>query len=116
MTLMNYRPVYDPGFKPAILELESFFSRVKEAPKKKVTLVVERNNGYNFVYTLDVFSDEVTHKEENYRIVERIAKTILWIAGGYKILISGSEVIYQQLKEEYSATGIRAFDADFMST
>lgn len=115
MTLMNYRPVYDPGFKPAILELESFFSRVKQAPNKKVTLVVERNNGYNYVYSLDVFRDEVAHKEENYRVVERIVKTILWIAGGYKIIISGSEVIHQQLKEEYSATGIRAFDADFMS-
>ena len=112
---MNYKPVFDPGFQPAILELESFFRRVKEVEHKKLTLVVERNNGYNYVYSLNIFADEATHKEENYRVVERIVKTILWIAGGYKIIISGSEQIYQQLKEEYHATGVRAFDADFMS-
>jgi predicted NBD/HSP70 family sugar kinase len=48
-------------------------------------------------------------------MAERIAKTILWVCGGYKIAISGSKYIYENLKNAYSKEGARAFDEDFMS-
>ena len=77
-------------------------------------MVVERNGGYNYVYSFDAFRDGI-NDELNYRVAERLAKTVLWVCGGYKIGIAGSKEIFRRLKEAYSKNGARAFDEDFMS-
>ena len=113
---MKYIPKYDSNFKPAYLELASFKEKVaKEAKKGHLGLCLERTKGYNYVYEMDVFLDNCGHDEENYKISERIVKTLLWLAGGYKIYVSGSKNIYNRLKEDYSANGKRSFDFHFMS-
>ena len=53
--------------------------------------------------------------ERNVFIVERLIKSILWIVGGYKIYISGSEVVYNKIKSFYTDGGFRDFDYHFMS-
>ena len=110
-------PKLDPKFYPMIKALENFEAKVNGVPaqdRAKITLVVERNGGYNYVYSYEGFKDGV-EDELNYRIAERLAKTILWVCGGYKIGVCGSKVIYEKLKAAYSKTGARAFDEDFMS-
>jgi len=52
-------------------------------------------------------------KENEY--IERLVKTLLWIYGGYKIIIGGSKKIGEYIKKIYSEEGKRAFDAKFMS-
>ena len=47
-------------------------------------------------------------------MAERLAKTILWLVGGYKIYVLGDEGVYNFLKDAYTDTGIRAFDKNFM--
>ena len=37
----------------------------------------------------------VFYKKDIYEIVERLIKTILWVAGGYKIYISGDKYVYE---------------------
>ena len=109
------KPVLDPKFYPMITALEDYERAVKDAGKpNKVTLVVERNGGYNYIYTFDAFQDGVNDRY-NCRIAERLLKTILWVCGGYKIGIAGSKVVYESIKAVYSKTGARAFDEDFMS-
>ena len=113
---MRYVPKYDAGFKPAIIELENFFNEVKKAEEtNKLTICLERSKGYNYVYNIDIFKDGTGHDEENYRIVERIVKTLLWVAGGNVVYVCGSHYIYKKLSEAYSATGARAFDFNFMA-
>ncbi|MBQ5926879.1 MAG: ROK family protein, partial [Clostridia bacterium] len=110
-------PKLDPKFYPMIKALENFESKVNaqsEDNRSNITIVVERNGGYNYVYSYVGLKDGVDD-ELNYRIAERLVKTILWVCGGYKIGVYGSEVIYNRLKEAYSKTGARAFDEDFMS-
>ena len=51
----------------------------------------------------------------NIRMADRLAKTILWVVGGYKIGVAGSRKIYEALKNAYTKDGARAFDEDFMS-
>ena len=113
---MKYVPKYDSGFKPAIIELNNYMENVKNAKEKSLlTICLERTKGYNYIYKIEIFKDGTGHDEENSEVIERIVKTILWIAGGYIIYVNGSKYIYERLKEAYSKTGARAFDFNFMS-
>ena len=100
-------PKLDKNFYPMIKALEDFEARVNSEKAENVTtvtLVVERNGGYNYVYSYKALKDGVDDKL-NYRVAERLAKTILWVCGGYKISVAGSEHIYHELKKAYSKTG-----------
>ena len=108
-------PVLDKNFYPMIKAIEDFDAAVKKSGKsQKVTIVVERNGGYNYVYSYEAFADGV-NDALNIRMADRLAKTILWVVGGYKIGVAGSRKIYEALKNAYTKDGARAFDEDFMS-
>lgn len=110
------RPVLDKNFYPMIKALEEYDAEVKKSGNTaEVALIAERNGGYNYVYKYTAFADGSGKDEWNFRIAERLAKTILWVVGGYKISVSGSKKIYEGLKKAYTADGARAFDVDFMS-
>lgn len=112
---MKYIPSLDKNFSPLILKIREFNELVKKSNKTcNLTICLERNQGYNYFYNIDIFKDGTGHDEENYDLVERIVKSLLWIVGGYKIYVSGSKYIYEHLKEAYCEKGARAFDADFM--
>ena len=71
------------------LVLKDYKERVeKSVSPDKVYFSIERHNGYNYQFGLDVFSDPSMYSE-NLFIIERLIKTALWIAGGYKITILG---------------------------
>ncbi|MBE6625851.1 MAG: ROK family protein [Ruminococcaceae bacterium] len=105
----------DPGFMPMAVVYRDFEAAVKAEGGEKLTIGLERNDGLTSVFTIDVYKDGTGHDEENHDFVERIIKTLLWVRGGYKIIIAGSKVIADRIKEDYSESGIRAFDRDFMS-
>lgn len=112
-----YKVKLDPDFYPMIKALEDFNNKIaslSEEDKSKITIVVTRNNNYNYIYSFLGYRDGINDLE-NYNIAERLIKTILWLCGGYKIGISGSKYIYEQIKKDYTAFGSRDFDADFMS-
>ena len=109
------KPVLDKNFYPMIQALNDFDALVKKSGKSvRVTLVAERSGGYNYVYSYDALQDGV-NDAFNFRIAERMAKTILWVVGGFKISVAGSKSIYEYLKKAYTLDGLRAFDVDFMS-
>ena len=110
----NYIPQYEPSFKPAIIEMQKFQEEVsKSKDKTELIICLERNKGYNYHYKMLIYKDGIGHDEENYFVVERICKMILWIVGGYKFYISGSELITNKLKSEYQVNGKRNFDVLF---
>jgi len=112
---MKFVPAYDGGFTPMILKLREYKKEVAASGNsKKLKICIERNKGYNYVYEIDIFA-AADKQEENYRIVERIIKSLMWIVGGYKIYVCGDEYIYENIKKAYSPSGKRAFDADFMA-
>ena len=107
---------FDKNFYPMIIALDDYAAAVKQnGAKNHVGVMVERDNGYNYEYDFDAFPDGV-NDEYNYKMSERIIKTVLWVCGGYKIIISGSKKIYEYIKNAYTNKGIRAFDVDFMQT
>ncbi len=109
------KPKLEEQFYPMIKAIEDFDSAVKACGKsQKVTFVVERSGGYNYVYTYQAFCDGV-NDDLNFKMAERLVKTILWVCGGYKISVAGSKAIYEYLLKSFSMSGNRAFDVDFMS-
>lgn len=104
----------DPNFQPMINVINDYKKRVAESDSCKLMLALERENGYIATYSMDVFADGTGHDEENYGIIERIIKSLIWIKGGYKVYISGSKKIYEGIKDAYRIGGAREFDAGHM--
>ncbi len=103
----------DPKFQPLSLVCR----QMREATKndgQDLVIGIERNKGYTTTYKTRIFCDGTGHEEENFKFVERIAKSLLWVAGGYRIIIAGSEVVGNKIKEAFSHGGSRDFDVNFM--
>lgn len=103
----------DPQFRPLALVCREMREKTKDNGQD-IIIAVERNKGYTTTYKTRIFKDNTGHDEENFRFVERIAKSLLWVAGGYKIIIAGSETVGNKLKEAYTKGGLREFDVQFM--
>ncbi len=107
---------FDKNFLPMIKVLREFKTAVKKEKRKQFKIAVEQNGGFITRYDIDIFDSENNEKrEQNFKIVERIVKTLLWIAGGYKICVCGDECLFNRLIATYSRCGERAFDVEFMS-
>lgn len=103
----------DPQFKPMSLVCREM-RELTQADGQDIIIAVERNKGYTTTYKTRIFRDGTGHDAENYAFVERIVKTLLWVAGGFKIIIAGSETVAAKIKEAYSYGGARDFDVHFM--
>ena len=103
----------DPGYMPMSLVCREMRQATAEVGQDLI-IAIERNKGYTTTYKTRVYPDGTGHDEENFRFVERIVKSLLWVAGGYKIIIAGSEVIGAKIKEAYTDGGLRDFDVHFM--
>ncbi len=112
---MKFSTVYDKTFNPISIVLRDYKANVLKEENKTLKICVERNDGYNFIYELQIFSSPEKN-EENFAIAERIIKSILWVTGGYKIYVDGDDYIFNRIKEAYTSKGSRAFDVDFMCT
>lgn len=110
---MKFVPVLDKQFRPMYLEYMQYESDVKTAEHKTIKVCVERNDGYKYVYSYDIFAEE-KYSERNNKMAERLIKTILWVVGGYKIYICGDNGVYEYIKNAYTTNGLRAFDKGFM--
>ncbi len=106
----------DDNFRPAVLWDRTFIDNVKNSGESvPLSIGIEKNDGSVLVYKTHVFSDESDFASYNYQYVERLVKTLLWIYGGYKIIIGGSKKIGEYIKKIYSEEQKRAFDVKFMS-
>ncbi len=103
----------DPQFQPLALVCREMREATKENGQDLV-IAVERNKGYTVTYKTRIYKDGTGHDEENFAFVERMAKALLWVAGGYKIYIAGSDVVGEKIKAAYTDGGLRDFDVHFM--
>lgn len=99
----------DPQFQPLSVVCREMREATKEVGQD-IVIAVERNKGYTTTYKTRIYKDGTGHDEENFRFVERIVKSLLWIAGGYKIIIAGSETVGNKIKQAYTMGGLREFD------
>ena len=102
------KPILDSDFQPAVYFNRDFLAKATHP----FAIAVEREDG--LVYRRDTrLGDDPA---ENFRYAERLIKTILWCAGGWKVMLAGDHAVYEAIRDAYTKEGLRAFDVDFWST
>ncbi|HLJ85289.1 MAG TPA: ROK family protein [Candidatus Angelobacter sp.] len=104
----------DPGFLPAALFTRKYRALVQAKGGVPLRLGLERGDGSISTYSTTVLPASAGHEAATLLHVERIAKFLLWQRGGWKFYVGGPASIGQFIKDAYSPTGSRKFDADFM--
>lgn len=103
----------DPKFQPLSVVIRDMRQATKD-DGQDIVIAIERNKGYTTTYKTRIYKDGTGHDEENFKFIERLTKSLLWVAGGYKVIIAGSEVVGAKIKEAFSYGGLRDFDVKFM--
>ena len=99
-------------FKPPITVLQELKHAAR--PSDKVLAIAwERENGYVSRYDLPLPA-RAEELPEVMLLAERIVKFLLWAAGGWHLILSGPRKLCLAIKQQYTATGARAFDVQFM--
>ncbi len=110
-------PSLDNGFRPAVLWNHAFLNVVRSSGEEIPLIIsLERGNDSISVFRTQVFPTEHKLASTNLLYAERLIKTLLWLRGGYKIIIGGPNEIGEYIKKVYSSKVERVFDANFMST
>ena len=112
---LKVKAILDPQFEPMALKVREMREKT-EQEGQEIVIGVERDRGAVTTYRTRIFPDGTGHDDENYEFVERIVKSMLWVAGGFHIIIAGSPVIAQRIREAYVDKGYRDFDLHFMET
>lgn len=102
-------PASDPGFVP----VERFFEAYTHEAVYPFALAVEREDGLVSVYETALRTDgPLDEADEIY--VDRLAKALLWLRGGWKLIACGSDAAAEYLRAAYGLGGSREFDWGFM--
>ena len=91
-------PPLDPSFRPLAAELFA----AKEEPE--IAIAIERDDG----------CETRRWNASDLRLIERMAKAMLWSFGGYRITVCGSKAAYHRLCALYAPGGALDFDRKFM--
>jgi len=103
-------PSLDPEFMP-LFRFNQEFLKTADQP---ISIAVERADGQMASYHTRIHGTDEMYEADCYYI-ERLVKTILWMKGGFRVYVSGSEKVYEYLRQTYSAEGQQAFDWDYMA-
>ena len=105
---MNHPPKLDPDFVPFGMWCQGYL----QGATKPIAIAIERNDGNISVRHTFIHGTEEKVRLD-YRYVERTVKFMLWSIGGFRVYICGCDKIADVVRQDYSAIGRRAFDADF---
>lgn len=107
----------DTAIQPSLLWNLAFQRQVAQAAGSR-PLSIAVGVGDKVVSCLEtlVHDEAAEGASENLRYVERLAKSLLWIHGGSRIIIGGSDKIASELSSQYAPKGKRAFDADLLGS
>lgn len=105
----------DKDFIPAILWNHAFLEAVHSSGEGvPLTIGLERNEESVSIFKTLIFPPEHEQALANLFYIERLIKSLLWIWGGYKLIITGPDQIRKFIEEIYSQKGKCFFDANFM--
>ena len=104
----------DPGFYPMSVICREFKKACGDDGQDLI-IGIERDAGLVSVYRTRIFRDGIGKDELNFEFAERIIKSLLWVYGGYRIIIAGNDRIGEKIKKIYAKGAEREFDSDLMS-
>jgi len=112
-----HRPILDPGFVPAVLWNRAYQQCCQADPRARpFGIALERTDGTVSRFDTRVLPHTGRNVPLNVKYVERLVKSLLWLRGGYRIMLGGDDAIAAVIREMYSSTGARKFDYEFMGT
>ena len=105
-------PCLEPGFRPAVLEHRFFRAAVRASGRARpLKLAVATPAGQTVAAETVIYdAPDASEAEANVRHAERLVKTLLWIGGGSRIVVAGSDAVAAALAKQYAPDGERAFD------
>ena len=104
-------------FVPAVLWNRAFRDRAaQDQTSEPLVIGLERADGSLSCCRARVFPSGHSRFAAGLRYTERLVKSLLWMWGGYKVIVGGPAEVGGPIKREYARRGRRAFDADLMST
>ena len=110
VTIKNV-PSLDPGFLP----LNRYYESFRKDAKEPFDIAVERASGQMAVFKTAIHGTPEFFDADVY-YVERLVKTLLWMKGGFKVYLSGSEAVCDAIAKMYAAGGQQEFDWDYMAS
>ncbi len=114
---LKYTPALEPDFFPASVWDREYDAIAAQCPEaKEIALCVYRHGDAQSVFKTKILPYDGRSKADTFKKVERMAKTMLWACGGWKIGVWNCPEIIADLSAEYSEGGKRAFDADLMGS
>jgi len=109
---LRYFPELDEHFRPIVMDNREYRKAVEESGGVPLKIALERNDGLISTVQTRVLTDG--WRDDNIIYVERLLKTLLYLKGGWKVLIAGPKYIEDHLRKVYTKGGEREFDAEFM--
>ena len=105
-------PCLEHEFRPAVLEHRLFRAKVgKSGRAMPLKLAVATPSGQVVTVETVVYGNpDAAESAANVHHAERLVKSMLWIAGGSRIIVAGSNEIAAALAKIYASDGERAFD------
>ncbi len=111
---MKNAPVLDPGFVPAVVWNRRFRAEAAAvAGARSAVMGVEQHNGASCRFELTLLPEE--QDDRNFRYLERLVKSALWVHGGNRVLFDGPAPLLQRLRSWYAEAPTGVFDARMMS-
>ncbi|HPT83124.1 MAG TPA: ROK family protein, partial [Limnochordia bacterium] len=113
----KFGPELDSEFRPAALWNRAFAQAVEESGQGvPFAVALERDGGQVSVYKTRLFpsGERPEWDGANWFYVERLVKCLLWMGGGWRLIVGGSSTLGERLREAYAPGGGRSFDAEFM--
>jgi predicted NBD/HSP70 family sugar kinase len=106
----------DHGFKPAVLWNKEYRRLVAASGnQKKLVIGLERGNGTVSTFETNIFPHNSEYRKLNIKYVERLVKFLLWMKGGFRVILAGeNKSLTDDIRSIYSPGGKRAFDAEIM--
>ena len=104
-------PQLDSGFIP----LQKFNDAFLTGAKEPIGISVERAGGETATVNTFIYGTSEMAQADKYYI-RRLVKTLLWMKGGYKVYVKGSDDIYNYLKDEaFCDGGVQDFDYHYFT-
>lgn len=102
-------------FAPAVLANHAYLNLVRQSGRGvPLVIALERGDGSVSVYRAECFDEGADSASLSLPHAERLVKMLLWQRGGWRVIVGGPKSIGEHIRQTYSSSGARAFDADFM--
>jgi predicted NBD/HSP70 family sugar kinase len=109
----SLKPALEPGFEAAAAWNREYRDRVARAGGDPLVIEIRRGGRTVGRREETVLKPGDDRRADNGRFVERIAKFMLWQAGGDGVTVEGSAPLGELLERAYSPSGARGFDRAF---